>query len=159
EPELAAGLDRFLSVHDASVVFVPFQRLATSREDDTGISRRVIDYMRYKDRAELIESELQPHEIVDLFRSCDLVVGMRLHSMIMAILAGTPAIALSYDPKVDHVMERTGLTRFSIDLKSLDQKQLAYQITIALAASADIRTQIAAARTEMSALASTNAEN
>lgn len=49
-------------------------------------------------------SRLLPSQWLELIGSLDLVVGMRLHSLIMALSRGVPVVGLSYDPKVEHVM-------------------------------------------------------
>lgn len=43
-----------------------------------------------------------------LFGSFDLVVGMRLHALILASLARVPFIGLSYDPKISAFMKSVG---------------------------------------------------
>ena len=47
-----------------------------------------------------------PHlnEVIESISSCGLVIGMRLHALILAAGAGIPSLAISYDPKVDSFM-------------------------------------------------------
>lgn len=44
----------------------------------------------------------------------DLVIGMRLHSIILAALGGVPAIAICYDEKVREVVRRLDLESFAL---------------------------------------------
>jgi len=49
-----------------------------------------------------------PGQALSIIAQADLVVGMRLHSLIFAASAGVPAVAIDYDPKVRAMAERTG---------------------------------------------------
>lgn len=42
--------------------------------------------------------------------SCDLIIGMRLHSLIYAASYLIPMIGVSYDPKIDHFLQRIEMT-------------------------------------------------
>jgi len=47
-------------------------------------------------------------ELIGLLTGAEFVVGMRLHAVIFASSAGVPVIGLSYDPKVDGMMNALG---------------------------------------------------
>lgn len=49
---------------------------------------------------------------------CQMMVGMRLHALILATACGVPSVALSYDPKVSAFMEQSGQgdAVYSLDL-------------------------------------------
>lgn len=49
-----------------------------------------------------------PKQAYKLIMGADLVIAMRLHALIMAAGAGVPAIAISYDPKIDAFATRVG---------------------------------------------------
>lgn len=46
-----------------------------------------------------------PSQWLNLCGKLDFIVGMRLHSLIMALNQGRPVVAISYDPKVEKVIE------------------------------------------------------
>jgi polysaccharide pyruvyl transferase CsaB len=52
-----------------------------------------------------------PAEILDTVGQCDGFIGMRFHSLVLALLAQVPLYGLSYDPKVDtllHTLQQPG---------------------------------------------------
>ncbi len=134
EQEVAAGLDLFLQNHEGSILFVPFQRLEGKVEDDTTIANRIRSRMKHQDRTMVLEPEFSPRQIYTVLSQCDLVIGMRLHSLILSILGRVPVLALSYDTKVNQAMERTGLQEFELDIRSVEAPRLAELMSHALAA-------------------------
>jgi polysaccharide pyruvyl transferase CsaB len=68
-----------------------------------------------------------------LFRiasSARIVIGMRLHALIFAAAAGTPSVAISYDPKVDAFMEQTGQSDAVIPLEGFTEKMIAERLSL-----------------------------
>lgn len=59
-------------------------------------------------RSFLYPSDAGLPALVREIAQCDLMIGMRLHALILAAACGIPSLALSYDPKVTAFMEATG---------------------------------------------------
>jgi len=57
-------------------------------------------------------------EIVQHLAASRLVVGMRLHALILAASAGIPSVALAYDPKIQSFMRSTGQEDAVVDLRA-----------------------------------------
>jgi polysaccharide pyruvyl transferase CsaB len=59
--------------------------------------------------ATVVPPETSVHERMALIGSASLVIGMRLHALVLAAAAGVPGVAISYDPKVDAFASRIGM--------------------------------------------------
>lgn len=55
---------------------------------------------KLKTKSYVLKNTYTSEEIVGIFGVCELIIGMRLHSLIYASAVTTPAIGISYDPKV-----------------------------------------------------------
>ncbi|HYI66208.1 MAG TPA: polysaccharide pyruvyl transferase CsaB [Candidatus Limnocylindrales bacterium] len=60
-------------------------------------------------RAEVLSPDSTLDEQLAAIGSARVVIGMRLHALILAAAAGVPAVAVSYDPKVDAFAAQVGL--------------------------------------------------
>jgi len=56
--------------------------------------------------------------LLSIIAECDMMVGMRLHALILAAAAGVPSAALSYDPKVSAFMQASGQSDAVYDLNT-----------------------------------------
>lgn len=56
-----------------------------------------------------------PRQLKGLFQGADLAIAMRLHALIMAAAEGCRCFALSYDPKVTHLMADQGMVGWEMD--------------------------------------------
>jgi polysaccharide pyruvyl transferase CsaB len=69
-------------------------------------------------RAAVVDRKLAWESLVDLVSAADLVVAMRYHAVAAAAIAGRPAIALAYEPKVSALAGELGL--ISLDVTDPD---------------------------------------
>ncbi|MBK8621781.1 MAG: polysaccharide pyruvyl transferase family protein [Saprospiraceae bacterium] len=56
-------------------------------------------------------------ELIKLYSTFDLVIGMRLHACIMALLTNTPAINITYESKGRKLFQNIGLEEFVLELE------------------------------------------
>jgi O-antigen biosynthesis protein len=118
ELQIAQAIDAFLDLHsDGRAIFVPFQDVEEQLLDDVRISERVRGLMKNFERTTLYKSSHSTSEKAAILSECDLVMGMRLHSLILAIASSVPVVGLVYDPKVRYMMVQTGIEKYAIDLK------------------------------------------
>lgn len=122
--ELAAALDEFLEGIDAHIVFIPFQVSSHPLENDHAAASIVVSQMEKADRVFVLPEAYPPAVTAGLLSQCQLVVGMRLHSLILAASTGVSIVALVYDPKVQSFMESLGMSDFSLLLQSMTGKEL-----------------------------------
>ncbi|MBO8164481.1 MAG: polysaccharide pyruvyl transferase CsaB [Brevibacillus sp.] len=85
------------------VLFVPMHY-----PSDLKPSRQIMAMMR-KQGARLLDQPVSFREIMSVLKQCDYVVGMRLHSLILACVLNIPFTGISYDPKIDRFVERAGM--------------------------------------------------
>ncbi len=123
EREIARALDDFIDETGGSVIFIPFQVLAGAIEDDVATAKRVLSKMVQAERA-TVASTTGWRSAFQAIQTCDVVLGMRLHSVIFSALAGVPCVVLSYDPKVDAIAQQLNPATRVIDVTGVDATYL-----------------------------------
>lgn len=68
------------------------------------------------------------HDIVGVAARCDLFVGMRLHSLILAARAGTPIVGLVYAPKVRAFLGQVRTPDWALSLDAMTAEELCQRI-------------------------------
>jgi polysaccharide pyruvyl transferase CsaB len=84
------------------VIFLPFHY-----PGDFTACLRVKQLM--KAPAQIIDKVLTAREAGSIICSLDLLIGMRLHSLILAAVTGVPFLGISYDPKIKRFLNQLGL--------------------------------------------------
>lgn len=80
-------------------------------EQDIEIAKKVADKLQ-SEHVYVIDRSLTIDETLVYTEAFEFIIGMRLHSLIMAVAMGTPIIALSYDPKVENVIGEMELNHY-----------------------------------------------
>jgi polysaccharide pyruvyl transferase CsaB len=157
ERQIALALDELIATEGARVLLIPFQPDSTGT-GDPAVARGVYDQLRHRQQAAVLTAECPPAALAGLLASANLVLGMRLHSIIFAISAQVPFVALEYDPKVGGAAELGGFEEFNIALGALDAPELADRMRQALAAAPAFRERTEPLLPELRHRAKRNAE-
>jgi len=112
---LAEACDN-LALQGWQIVFIPMHF-----PEDIQASREVAKHM--KEKAFLLKENYTPSEALSIYKAADMVIGMRLHSLIMAAVVEKPLVAISYDPKVDRFMGLLGIDRV-LDINNLKCQEI-----------------------------------
>lgn len=97
--ELSETINKTLNEYDVDVILVPMHY-----PEDLEISLKVIDKVN-SDRCHCLKNEYDVEEVMGIISTFELIVAMRLHSLIYAATQEIPMIGLSYDPKVDGILK------------------------------------------------------
>jgi|GEM_PF-879284 polysaccharide pyruvyl transferase CsaB len=117
------------SGHADKVVFLPFQTWDKEEHDDRRVFNRLTqklpDHLRGKT---VLSTVSDPQEMVDLLSTGYLMIGERLHSIILAAAAGLPFVALAYDKKVEYVCRDLGMSDFCLNIREEFGEELLYKV-------------------------------
>jgi polysaccharide pyruvyl transferase CsaB len=78
---------------------------------DNEASRYVMEKLKgsiteHGGQVSICEDAIHPQQMLREVGQCDVLIGMRLHSLIYAAGRRVPLIGISYDPKIDHFLDR-----------------------------------------------------
>jgi polysaccharide pyruvyl transferase WcaK-like protein len=111
-------LDRGL----VSKVLLVAHTLGPSVDENDRIPTKIV-YESFKDNesVDFIDDDLSPHELISLYGNAKFIIGTRFHSVILSLVGGTPAFAVSYyGPKSFGIMESLNMSEFVVDMDNFD---------------------------------------
>ncbi|MEY8739631.1 polysaccharide pyruvyl transferase CsaB [Bacillales bacterium AN1005] len=124
---IAAGLKK-LCVHKAvHLRFMPFH-LPKDEEASRFVMELLGDVSSKGSEVSITDNLTDPQLMLQEVSQCDIVIGMRLHSLIYAASQYVPPVGISYDPKIDQFMLRLDSDPVG-STSTLDADQLAKHVS------------------------------
>jgi len=118
--ELAAGINDYAQDYHCHFKLFPMHK---GRDEKTSEDlKSLLDAP-----ADIISIKSEPHLALKQFSQLDLFIGVRLHSLVFALLNHLPLLALSYDPKIEGLMEELDYLPL-IKLEEINGKKVGEQL-------------------------------
>jgi colanic acid/amylovoran biosynthesis protein len=88
--------------------------------DDSELAVRIVDGLpaSLRDRCVVNRDHQHPEEMIRLLSGCDVMLSMRLHGCLLAMLGGTPAMGLAYESKTPEIFRQLGLKKYQVPFMS-----------------------------------------
>lgn len=113
---MARNLDALIREKGIEITF-----FSTKYPQDVQVTKEIAALMHYQERVTIVEENLYPYDILSLCADHDVVIGTRLHSLILGVAAKTPIIGVGYHPKVRHFLATIDQQDRYIDIASLSK--------------------------------------
>lgn len=143
--QVAQVLDQLVETQNAIIQLLPFQSLTKfylPEDDDYIAALEVLRYCRPSPRLILHRHLDSLANLKSALEPLDLLIGMRLHSLILATGLGIPTIAAAYDPKVTGFMAEINQSDRCFGLHEFTADQITPIATAILAEPAKARLTI-----------------
>lgn len=105
--QLAKGLKELCQQMPVHIRFLPFH-LPGDEEASRFVIERIGNVESYGSKVSIAQETPHPQHMLLEVSKCQLLIGMRLHSLIYAASQNVPLLGISYDPKIDHFLARLG---------------------------------------------------
>ncbi|MEM0951112.1 MAG: polysaccharide pyruvyl transferase CsaB [Cyanobacteria bacterium P01_H01_bin.74] len=113
--------------HTVELVLLPFQ------PQDMGVLEQFQNRYQSCCPADSIRL-VPPAEVLSTITTCDGLIGMRFHSVVLALLLNIPVVGIAYDPKVSTLLESFSLACVSVEMLTEPAKELNAQVLEGLSA-------------------------
>ncbi len=101
QSELAKAVDEISKKLNAQIIFLPMQCT-----EDVKAAQSIADITSVK--CTILNEEFKTSELLSIVGCMDLLISIRLHSLIFAGVMNVPMIGISYDPKIDRFLDSIG---------------------------------------------------
>lgn len=115
---MAQIFDGVIADHNADVLIIPMED-AIHGGGDRPIAQEIAAAMSRSGRFHILKGEHDPVMSAAAISSTDIFLGTKTHSIVYALKAGVPTVAIAYQQKSNEFMELFGVRENAIDLCDL----------------------------------------
>lgn len=115
---MAKNIDQLIKKKNVSITF-----FSTKFPQDVKVTEDIFAEIKHKEKVSVIKDNLYPDQLVSLCQKQDIIIGTRLHSLILSVAAQTPVIGIGYHQKVRDFMDKIGKREYFVDIHLLDQQE------------------------------------
>ncbi len=131
--------------HGAQIVFASTcTSIGNYKHDDRMLALDLINGMdeEIKSNIKILTGEYSPIDLIDFYSIMDLHIGTRMHSNILALIAGTPVMAIEYEFKTRELMKSIDLEEYLLSMNNMTGPGLIEKIDNALDHLDDIQNKV-----------------
>lgn len=117
--KMAEICDRVIKNTGAQIVFLSTcTDLGGYAMDDRKTAQQVIGKMKLGHSARIFMAELTPLELISIYQRASMHIGTRMHSNILAMMAGVPCVGIAYEFKTKDLFEMMGFSDSMVDINN-----------------------------------------
>lgn len=125
EDSLVSVLKKFSNVTGATIKPIIQVDAPLYGEDDKKVTKRIVARLKkYRVKLDKVAHEKSLTSIKKIYTNIDLLLGMRMHSNILAAVQHTPFVAISYEHKTEGISKLLKLDKYSIKCDEVDEEKL-----------------------------------
>ena len=124
ERAMAEFIDWLSLQPGVKVVVIPQVTATEQNDDDRAVGRRIQELVGSRSKVVFLDRRFTHYEIKSVFACLDYLVGTRFHSVIFALTAGVPALAIEYEHKTSGIMRDLGLEDWVLAIEDVTTDRL-----------------------------------
>lgn len=114
---MARNIDHLIEKLQVKVTF-----FSTKFPQDVKVTEDIYEQMERKENVEILKGNLPPDVLVSFCKQQDIIIGTRLHSLILSVAAKTPIIGIGYHQKVYNFLKRIKKEQYYVDIDNMNQQ-------------------------------------
>jgi colanic acid/amylovoran biosynthesis protein len=124
ERAMAEFIDRISRVGGLRVAVIAQVTSTQQNDDDRVVGSRIRDLLGTRNNVVFLDQRFTHHEIKAIFANLTYLVGTRFHSIIFALTAGVPALAIEYEHKTMGIMQDLELENWVLPIEEVTADKL-----------------------------------
>lgn len=127
--------------HNALIVFISTcQGRPEYFLDDSEFAKEITETLpsHIQENMRITSEPYNPRRMIQILKNFDVFIGVRMHTLILAMSAGIPCIGLEYEFKTRELMKRIDLDEYSLPIKDITPENLKSKVDILIAYRAKI---------------------